>query len=882
MALLGGYANLPHSKMIKMQSRILIVDERAINREWLIALLNPMGYRVAEAADGAEALGLVCACPPDLIIIDVQMPGMDGFEFCQRLMADATLARIPILFYTAAFHLYQIQKLATQHGHAFVLAKPSDPQVILATVTQLLGAKAATGLASAAPPDSRKATSSLEQGNNLRIASLLELSLALAAERHSDNLLKLACRGAVNILGMPYVALALLDQTGCLRHLESSGLSDEVRTALGSRPTDARFLSVFHPPVDRVLCEAIQTSSHHYGWLYVAGTPDVPALTVASAQLATHLAAQVAQAWENLRQQQLIVDRERHLSSMIESVRDAIITIDDAQNIQLFNPAAEAMFGHQAAAVLGQPLTMLLPPGFRDGHTKHIRSFGATGVATRRMGGLGVVTGLRANGEEFPIEASISQLDTNGDKFFTVILRDITQRKAAEEEIKQLAFYDPLTHLPNRRLMLDRLRQALVANTRSQQSGALFFIDLDNFKLLNDTLGHEQGDLLLQQVAQRLLASVREGDTVARLGGDEFVVMLEGLSPQRGEAANQAKTVGETILAAMRQNYQLRGHDYHGTPSIGISVFSAQHESLDELLKQADMAMYQAKAAGRNTLLFFDLQTQAAVNARARLEAELREGVREGQFVLHYQAQVMDRDRITGAEALVRWQHPQRGLVFPNDFIYLAEETGLILPLGQWVLETACAQLAAWAEQEDTAHLTLAVNISVKQLKQPDFEAQVMSVLARTGADPYQLKLELTETLLMNNVQDNIAKMTALKNKGVYFALDDFGTGFSSLAYLKLLPIEKLKIDRSFVMDVLTDPNNAAIAKTIVTLAQSLGIGVIAEGVETQGQKYFLAQHGCHAYQGYLFSRPLPLPAFEALVRRPDSSQITADWLAKH
>jgi EAL domain-containing protein (putative c-di-GMP-specific phosphodiesterase class I) len=303
---------------------------------------------------------------------------------------------------------------------------------------------------------------------------------------------------------------------------------------------------------------------------------------------------------------------------------------------------------------------------------------------------------------------------------------------------------------------------------------------------------------------------------------------------------------------------------------------------MDELLKQADMAMYQAKAAGRNTLRFFDLQTQAAVNARARLEAELREGVREGQFVLYYQAQVMDRNRITGAEALVRWQHPQRGLLFPNDFIHLAEETGVILPLGQWVLETACAQLAAWAEQEDTAHLTLAVNISAKQLNQPDFEAQVMSVLARTGADPHQLKLELTETLLMNNVQDNIAKMTALKNKGVYFALDDFGTGFSSLAYLKLLPIEKLKIDRSFVMDVLTDPNDAAIAKTIVTLAQSLGIGVIAEGVETQGQKYFLARHGCHAYQGYLFSRPLPLPAFEALVRRPDSGQISADRLAKH
>ncbi|MET3133079.1 diguanylate cyclase (GGDEF)-like protein/PAS domain S-box-containing protein [Oxalobacteraceae bacterium GrIS 1.11] len=441
--------------------------------------------------------------------------------------------------------------------------------------------------------------------------------------------------------------------------------------------------------------------------------------------------------------------------------------------------------------------------------------------------------------------------------------RDITERKKAEKKIEELAFFDALTDLPNRTLLLDRLKQAMTAGARSGALGAVLFIDLDHFKTLNDTLGHDQGDLLLQQVARRLSACLREGDTVARLGGDEFVVVLEGLSGQRQEAANQTEALGEKILATLNRGYRLGTIEYRSTASVGATLFAGHAGSIDDLLKQADLAMYQAKESGRNALRFFDPAMQTAVIERAALEADLRLAIESEQFVLHYQAQVAGAHRVTGAEALLRWQHPRRGMVAPADFIGLAEETGLILPLGLWVLRSACLQLALWAARPELAHLCIAVNVSARQFRAPDFVATVLGVLGETGANGHRLKLELTESLLVDNVQDIIEKMLALKAEGVGFALDDFGTGYSSFSYLKRLPLDQLKIDQSFVRDVLIDPNDAAIARTIVALAQSLGLGVIAEGVETRSQRDFLASSGCHAYQGYLYSRPLPLSAFE-------------------
>ncbi len=473
------------------------------------------------------------------------------------------------------------------------------------------------------------------------------------------------------------------------------------------------------------------------------------------------------------------------------------------------------------------------------------------------------------NGTLRNISISGELIELDGEPCILSYTTDITERKAAEEHIQRLAFFDPLTHLPNRRLLMDRLAQAMATCTRHHTLGALLFIDLDNFKALNDTHGHDKGDQLLLEVAKRLVDGVREGDTVARLGGDEFVVMLEDLSSDALEAAAQAETVCRKLLAALNENYDIRPLRVHSTPSMGVTLFGAKPESIEEPLKRADVAMYQAKAAGRNTIRFFDPRMQALVNERTELERDLRQALQLQQFTLHYQPQVQRGGLATGAEALLRWSHPGRGMVPPSAFIPLAEETGLIVPLGEHVLALACAQLARWADTPGMAHLTVSVNVSPRQFQQDNFIEQVLGVLARTGAPAQRLKLELTESLFIANVDEVIEKMTALKAHGVGFALDDFGTGYSSLSYLKRMPLDQLKIDQGFVRDILVDPNDAAIARMVIVLAESLGLEVMAEGVETPSQQQALQAQGCHAYQGYLYSHPLPVAQFEALAQRP-------------
>ncbi len=437
----------------------------------------------------------------------------------------------------------------------------------------------------------------------------------------------------------------------------------------------------------------------------------------------------------------------------------------------------------------------------------------------------------------------------------------------AEEQINNLAFYDPLTGLPNRRLLHDRLQHALDSSGRSGKEGALLFMDLDNFKNLNDTLGHDIGDLLLQQVAKRVELTVRKGDTVARLGGDEFVVILEGLSEKSIEAAAQTETVGEKIIAAFKQTFQLGMHERHSTPSIGATLFKGQSQTIEEIIKQADIAMYQAKKSGRNMLRFFDPKMQESINTRASLENDLRVALEKLQFQLYYQIQVDGDRHPVGCEALIRWTHPARGIVPPDQFIPLAEETGLILPMGLWVLETACIQLSKWAKTAHMGNLTIAVNVSTHQFYQNDFVEQVIEVLERTGANPQLLKLELTESVLISNIDNIIAKMAALKARGVGFSLDDFGTGYSSLSYLSRLPLDEVKIDRSFVANIESNDNAVAICVAAISLAHSLNLKVVAEGVETDAQCYILSTvHRCDFIQGYLFSKPVPIEGFEALL----------------
>ncbi|WP_439816321.1 sensor domain-containing protein [Zavarzinia sp. CC-PAN008] len=450
--------------------------------------------------------------------------------------------------------------------------------------------------------------------------------------------------------------------------------------------------------------------------------------------------------------------------------------------------------------------------------------------------------------------------------------QDITDRKRTEEQVAQLAFYDPLTNLPNRRLMLDRLTHAATGCARRRDHGALLLIDIDNFKALNDTLGHDMGDRLLVEVAARLETATRRSDTAARLGGDEFVVILENLDGDV-EPAFQAEHLARRIQRVLGEPYGLMRDPsakppltFHCTSSMGIALFGPEGLSAEEVLRRADTAMYQAKAGGRNAIVLFDPVMQARVDARAQLEADMHQAAENQDFRLYYQPQVDPQQRIVGAEALLRWHHPERGMVPPGEFIPLAEETGLIARIGLWALAEACRQLVRWAQRPDTAHLVLSVNVSALQFRLPAFIDQVRDVLARTGAPPDRLMLELTESLLLHDADDVITRMDELKSLGVKFSLDDFGTGYSSLAYLKKLPLDQLKIDRGFIRDLLDDPVDAAIARTIVSLADSLHLSVVAEGVETVEQLRYLAGLGCLEYQGFLFSPAVPVEAFDRLV----------------
>jgi diguanylate cyclase (GGDEF)-like protein/PAS domain S-box-containing protein len=558
---------------------------------------------------------------------------------------------------------------------------------------------------------------------------------------------------------------------------------------------------------------------------------------------------------EEARARSIVHEQELHIAAIAFESQEGMFITDAKQNILKINSAFTKITGYSAEEMVNQN-----PGMFKS--AKHDEDFYRTVLETVKATETwqGEVWTQRKSGEHFPLWLTVTAVRSAESVITNYIfsLVDITERKLAEDEIRSLAFYDSLTKLPNRRLLTERLQHALATSSRTNNHGALLFIDLDNFKKLNDTRGHDVGDLLLEMVGQRLSLCLRQGDTAARLGGDEFVVLLEGLNEDVNNAADLSELVAQKIQCELNLPYMLKGKTHHISPSIGVTIFKSNDVTVDDLLKHADLAMYQAKDAGRNTIRFFDPEMQKAVDNHAALESDLRQAIAGQQFVLHYQVQTDNNDHIVGAEALIRWNHPERGMVSPAEFIPVAEENGLILPIGEWILDTAAKQLHQWSLDPRTADLSLAVNISARQFHDAHFVDNVLTALKRNSADPGKLKIELTESLLLKDIDGVITKMRALMLNGVRFSLDDFGTGYSSLAYLKRLPLEQLKIDQSFIRDIFVDSNDLAIVRAIVTLGLSMGLGIIAEGVETVEQQEFLQSCGCRMFQGYLFGRPIP------------------------
>ncbi len=569
--------------------------------------------------------------------------------------------------------------------------------------------------------------------------------------------------------------------------------------------------------------------------------------------------------------QKALQESQDNLQRMMDSIFEGMYGVDVRGKCNFVNAAFLKILGYEHEdEVLGKHIHTLIHHSLADGQPYPAndclmyRSFRFNQSAHTDQ-----EVFWRSDGVAVPVEYWSHPIVKAGRVIGAVVtFLDITERREKEQHIHQLAFYDSLTQLPNRRLLMERAQHAQTVSARSGQYCALMLLDLDHFKKLNDTKGHDIGDQLLRDVADRLSNAMRAGDAVARLGGDEFVVVLEGLSCSEQEAATQAELVAEKIRSTLSERYLLNGHQYQSSPSVGVVMFCGHAESTDTLLKHADIAMYQSKHAGRNTVRFYDPAMQALINARIELEAELEQALHLGQLSLHYQIQVDARGSPFGAEVLMRWQHPLHGEIPPAQFIPLAEESGLIVPLGLWALRCACVQLNTWQHSALAGHLTLAVNVSARQFRKADFVEQVRRILQETGARPAQLKIELTESILLENVEETIVKMLELKQLGISFSIDDFGTGYSSLQYLKRLPLDQIKIDQNFVRDIISDPNDAAIVHSIIAMTRALGLHVIAEGVETAEQQDFLDLRGCHSFQGYLFGKPLPVHEFELSLRQ--------------
>lgn len=819
------------------KGRILAVDDTPASLRLLTEILKEDGYEVRSAINGELALESAFSCTPELVLLDVCMPEMDGFEVCRRLLAQPETSDLLIIFISALSE--PIEKLlGFQLGAVDFITKPYHREELLARVRTHLELYR---LRNRLEEEVEARTKQLRESEE-RYRMIFKNSPVGIYRSTLDGRFLEANPALAKMLGYdsPEDLIREVNDIAAQIYVHPGDRRTFVSRQLGSSDSNCSLNNFRRKDGSEFIANLYQKAIRN-----IDGRP----------VFLEGIAEDVSERYK--------AEEQLRIAATAFEVQDAIMITDADQLILRVNRAFTEITGYAPEDVVGRTPKLLQSgrhgPDFYQSMWEAIlnEGFWQSEIWNRRK-----------SGALYPGWLNITAVrNEDGEtSHYVGMLIDITARKAAEKEIEQLAFYDPLTRLPNRRLLQDRLHHALSGSYRSQRKAALLFIDLDNFKTLNDTCGHDTGDQLLIMVAERLATCVRDGDTISRLGGDEFVIILENLGITLEESSAQAKKVGEHILSALNKPYLIAGQIFRSTPSIGITLFSEIANTVEDILKQADIAMYEAKSAGRNTLRFFDPVMQTALTARANLEAELRQGIQNCQFVLYYQAQADAANRIISAEALLRWEHPLHGLMSPAQFISLAEETGLILPLGLWVLETACAQLKAWMDNPLTCTLQVAINVSARQFRQADFVDQVSRILQNSGAPPNHLKIELTESLVLEDIEDSISKMEALKQMGLSFSMDDFGTGYSSLAYLTKLPLDQLKIDQSFIRHLPDNANDAVVVQTIISLARSLGLNVIAEGVETETQLKFLVDNGCPCYQGYLLSEPVALAQFERML----------------
>jgi len=923
---------------------ILIVDDDALSREFLLALLSYGGHHLLQAADGVQGLKVAHRELPDLIIADILMPHMDGYEFVSRLNADNEIPDIPVIFYTANYREREASIMAAACKVRWVLSKPSEPELILSTVHQALGLPPTKGSLPAIrppPPEAIRFTSidnqvneylfeietsshlisqvakcddknllqmsqSIErslaslQGVSLRLTSLIDLGIQLAAERDEFSLIETGCRVAQNICVAKYAAVGVLDSSGQnLRHFVTRGLDETCQKEIGVPLPNQGVLGTLlkyrqpqrignvggaaqtlgfnesHPPIHSFLGVPILSRNKNYGWLYLVDKLGADEFNEVDERVAITLTAQLAVAYENLVLIEELKDKHiqlqaemaarvrgadelRRFRTAMDASADAILLIDRAaMRLVDINDTACHMFGYSR-----EELLTLRRESIGQCEDESLQNIFNSLVAYQGVAGTCELELLRKNGNQFPCEV-VRRFIQSKDSWITVtIARDITTNKAAEKRLMQLAHYDTLTGMPNRMMFYNTLTHALTQAAAHQMKIAVLFIDLDRFKNVNDTLGHPIGDELLRQFAQRILGCIRVRDTLGRIGGDEFAIILA-----IPEGQKTAATVAIKIQDALLRPFDLRGHEVRVAVSIGITIFPDDAQDTETLIKFADTAMYQSKESGRDTFRFFTQEMNIQACKRQDLENALRKAVENQEFELYYQPLFsISNDTIIGVEALLRWQRPGHGLISPAEFIPVLEEIGLIAQVGTWVIRTACRQISLW-KHSMPERIAVAVNVSARQFLELNLESSIMAALEEFDTPSELLEIELTESVLMTNANRNIVLLNRLNALGIKISIDDFGTGYSSLAYLQRFPIDKLKIDMTFIRNVTTNPDDAAITKAIIDMAHNLKLTVVAEGVETEAQFAFLRDNCCDQIQGFYISPPGSVADIEKTLR---------------